>query len=351
VSRWDESASGGVLAVRQDSLGDVLVTGPAIRALAATGGPVTLLCGPRGEAAARLLPGVDRVLVHPAGWIDPEADVVRPEDCGELLGEIAALAPREAIVFTSSHQSPLPIALLLRLAGVRRIAAISAEYPGSLLDVRHVVDDEIHEVDRALSLAEAAGHALPTGDPGRLRVLTPEPSRAAPLPDGPYLVVHPGASVPARAWDPTSWCELVGILGWRGRRVVVTGSAEEADLTARVAAGADDAVDLGGRLDLAALAAVLRGAAALAVADTGPAHLAAAVGTPVASVFAPTVPPRRRRPWGVRHELLYVETPCAGCRAKQCPIPTHPCVDLIEPLEVADALDRLTAPHREEVAG
>ncbi len=346
-----DAVHGGVLAVRQGSLGDVLVTGPAIRALAAGGAPVTLLCGPRGEAAGRLLPEVENLLVHPAPWIDPEPVGVRAEDCGELLGDIAALGPEEAVVFTSCEECPLPTALLLRLAGVPRIAAISVDHPGSLLDVRHLVDDGIHEVDRALSLAEAAGHKLPPGDPGRLRVLTPEPSRAPPVPDGPYLVVHPGAATPARAWGADAWAELVGILGWRGRQVVVTGALEETGLTARVAAAGDGAIDLGGMLDLAELAAVLRRAGALAVGDAGPAHLAAAVGTPVASVFAATVPPRRRRPWGVRHELLNIDVPCAGCGEKACPVPTHPCIGQVEPIEVADALERLATGHREEVAG
>ena len=330
---------GGILAVRQDSLGDVLVTGPAIRALAASGDPVTLLCGPRGEAAARLLPGVDQVLVHLAPWIDPEPPALDPDACADLLGEVSRLSPREAVIFTSFHQSPLPTALLLRLAGVPRIAAISVDYPGSLLDLRHRVDDEIHEVDRALSLAEAAGHRLLDGDDGRLRVRVPAPP--PPLPAAPYLVVHPGASVPARSWEAERWTELVHILAMRGSRVVITGAPAETELTARVAAGGPGTVDLGGKLDFAGLAAVLGGAAAVAVANTGPAHLAAAVGTPVASLFAPTVPARRWRPWGVRHELLYRDVPCAGCRAQTCPVPGHPCLGEVEPIEVADALARL----------
>jgi ADP-heptose:LPS heptosyltransferase len=339
---------GGILAVRQDSLGDVLVTGPAIRALAAGGERVTLLCGPRGAAAARLLPGVDDVIVRLAPWIDPEPPAVSGDAIADLLGEVAALDPREAVIFTSFHQSPLPTALLLRLAGVPRVAAISEDYPGSLLDVRHRVDDEIHEVDRALSLAEAAGHRLPEGDPGRLRVLAPLPSPA--LPELPYLVVHPGASVPARAWEPEAWAELVHILALRGRRVVVTGSAEETGLTARVAAGGE-AIDLGGRLDFAGLAAVLRGASAVAVANTGPAHLAAAVGTPIASLFAPTVPERRWRPWGVPHELLNQDVPCAGCRARECPVAGHPCLVGVAPIAVADALARLATGRCEAVPG
>jgi ADP-heptose:LPS heptosyltransferase len=336
--------SGGVLAVRQDSLGDVLLCGPALRALAAdAGGELTLLCGPRGEAAARLLPGVDDVLVHLAPWIDPDPPPVSWEDCREAIEAVAARQPREAVVFTSFHQSPLPAALLLRLAGVPRIAAIGVDYAGSLLDVRHHVPDEIHEVDRALSLAEAAGHQLPPGDNGRLRVAAAEPP---PLPERPFLVVHPGASVPARAWEPQGWAALVELLVARGHRVVVTGSAEERRLTAAVAGGRPGVLDLGGRLDFGELAGVLAGAAAVAVANTGPAHLAAAVRTPVASLFAPTLPAVRWRPWAVPHALLHREVPCAGCRARDCPVAGHPCLAGVEPAEVAVALERLSAAPR-----
>ncbi len=335
----------GVLAVRQDSLGDVLLAGPALRAVAAGGdGPLTLLCGPRGEAAARMLPGVDEVLVHLAPWIDPEPPPVRREDCEAAIEAVARRAPGSAVIFTSFHQSPLPTALLLRLAGVPRIAAIGVEYPGSLLDVRHRVPDELHEVERALSLADAAGHPLPAGDDGRLRVdLRAEPP---PLPDEPFTVLHPGASVSARAWEPRRWTELAALLGARGRRLVVTGAPDEVGLTAAVAAAAPGALDLGGSCDFAALGAILARAEAVVVANTGPAHLAAAVGTPVVSLFAPTVPPARWRPWGVPHELLFRDVPCAGCRARRCPVPGHPCLSEVEPAEVAEALERLTSDCR-----
>lgn len=334
--------SGGILAVRQDSLGDVLLTGPALRALAAgSEGPLTLLCGPRGEEAARLLPDVDEILVHLAPWIDPEPPPVDDASCRRLIEAIARRRPAEAVVFTSFHQSPLPTALLLRLAGVPRIAAISVDYPGSLLDVRHHVSDGVHEVERALSLAEAAGHRLPPGDPPRLRVKLS--AQLPPLPGEPYVVVHPGASVPARAWEPDAWAELVGVLSARGERVLVTGSPGEAELTRRVAGGRDGVLDLGGRCGFAALAGVLARARAVAVANTGPAHLAAAVGTPVASLFAPTVPWTGWRPWGVPHELFNRAVPCAGCRARECPVPGHPCLD-VSPVDVADALQRLSRP-------
>ena len=342
-----------VLVARQDSLGDVLLAGPAVRAVAAGAGRVTLLCGPRGRAAAELLPGVDEVVVAHAGWIDAEPRRVTREAVDELVDRLVALAIDQALVLTSFHQSPLPLALMLRMAGVPTIAAVSVDYPGSLLDVRHRVDDDIHEVERGLSLAATLGYRLPEGDHGRLAVRL---RGAAHVPDleGPYVVVHPGASVPARAWAPERHAALVEALVEGGRRVVVTGDTSERPLTSLVAGPRrPQVVDLGGRLDLAGLAEVLAGAQAVVVGNTGPAHLAAAVGTPVVSLFSPVVPAVRWRPWGVAHELLGdQQAACAGSRARVCPVAGHPCLDGVPVAEVVAAVDRL-APARtvQEVAG
>jgi len=132
-----------VLVARLDNAGDVLLTGPAIRAVAAGADEVVLLAGPYGADAARLLPGVDRILTWRCPWIDPGPPPVTAEDTEGLVRLLLDEGIDEALVLTSFHQSPLPLALLLRLAGVHRIAAISADYPGSLLDVRHqTVDDQ-----------------------------------------------------------------------------------------------------------------------------------------------------------------------------------------------------------------
>jgi ADP-heptose:LPS heptosyltransferase len=343
-----------VLVARQDSVGDVLLAGPAVRAVAAGAGKVTLLCGPRGRAAAELLPGVDEVQVAHAAWIDAEPEPVTRQGVDTLVGELAGRAPDQALILTSFHQSPLPLALLLRMAGVPRIAAISVDYPGSLLDVRHRVDDDLHEVERALSLAATLGYRLPDGDDGRLRVRLSRPARAPEVGPGPYVAVHPGASVPARAWSPARHAALVDALVAAGRRVVVTGDASERPLTARVAGQHPEdrpVVDLGGRVDLAGLAGVLAGADVVVVGNTGPAHLAAAVGTPVVSLFSPVVPAARWRPWGVAQVLLGdQEAACAGSRARVCPVPGHPCLDGVPVAEVVAAVDRL-APVHAAVAG
>ena len=342
-----------VLVARQDSVGDVLLAGPAVRAVAAGAGRVTLLCGPRGQAAAELLPGVDEVVVAHAAWIDAEPRRVTRAGMDALVDRLTDLEVDQALVLTSFHQSPLPLALLLRMAGVATIAAVSVDYPGSLLDIRHRVDEDLHEVERGLSLAATLGYRLPEGDDGRLRVRR---DRVADTPEleGRYVVVHPGASAPARAWTPERHAALVDALVEGGRRVVVTGGDDERSLTSLVAGGPrDGVVDLGGRVELAGLAEVLAGAEAVVVGNTGPAHLAAAVGTPVVSLFSPVVPAARWRPWGVPLVLLGdQDAACAGSRARACPVPGHPCLDRVPVAEVVAAVERLAPlPERQEVAG
>jgi ADP-heptose:LPS heptosyltransferase len=330
-----------MLAVRPDNAGDVLVTGPALRAAANGFDEVTLLAGPQGADAGRLLPGVDSVIEWRCPWIDAAPP---PVDAGEFAILVATLRKRRfdaALVFTSFHQSPLPTALALRLAGISWIGAISEDYPGALLDLRHRVAGDIPEPERALSLAAAAGLALPHGDDGALRLRTPLPDSSRFVDDPPYVVLHPGTSVPARAWPEYRFAECCRELVARGWQVVVTGAPSEAGLTASVVAETP-ARDLGGRTSLAELAGVLAGAEAVVVGNTGPAHLAAAVGTPVVSLFAPTVSPIRWAPYKVPYVLLGdQQAACRDSRATRCPVPGHPCLAGVTAADVVKAIDSL----------
>ena len=332
-----------VLAVRLDSVGDVLIIGPAVRAMAAGSDKLIMLCGPQGAPAARLLPGVDQIVQWEAPWIAASPPAVDPGSFGSLVRQLSALRIDRAVIFTSFHQSALPTALMLRLAGIAHVAAISEDYPGSLLDVRHRLSDDLPEAERALSLARASGFTLPPGDEGLLRVNEPLPDVSPlleTLQSQRYVVVHPGCSAPARTWPPAKFGSAVQQLIKRGRRVVVTGSASERQLTATVADGI--ALDLGGKTELSQTAAVLKGAQALVVGNTGPAHLAAAVGTPVVSLFAPTVPSLRWSPYRVPTVLLGdQDAPCAGSRAVHCPVPGHPCLNSVTADQVVRAVEEL----------
>ncbi|NUO59858.1 MAG: HAD-IIIA family hydrolase [Hamadaea sp.] len=324
-----------VLVVRPDSLGDVVVTGPAVRAIAAHAGKVTVWCGPRGSAAARLLPGVDDVVEYATPWIDADPAPVSPAGLAEFAEDLARRDFDEALIFTSFHQSPLPTALVLRLAGVRRITAISHDYPGSLLDLRVRPPDDLPEPVRALAVAAAAGYRLPADDPGDLLV-----DLGRPVMRTSQIVVHPGGSAAARTCPPELMAEVVAALRAAGHPVLVTGGPGERELTAQVAVAG--AVDLGGRTDVAGLTRLLAAAACVVTANTGPAHLAAATGTPVVSLFAPTVPFER---WGPYHTpVVRLGDPAAACRdtrATECPLPGHPCLSSITPADVVAAVDRL----------
>ena len=156
------------LVVRLDNAGDVLLAGPAVRAVAAGSTRVTVLAGPAGAAAARLLPGVDDVIEWRCPWIDAEPAAATRSDVEGLVDTLAGRAIDRALVLTSFHQSPLPVALQLRLAGVPWIAGASTDYAGALLDVRlrpgEDFPEDQPEAHRALRIAEAAGFPLPPGD-------------------------------------------------------------------------------------------------------------------------------------------------------------------------------------------
>jgi ADP-heptose:LPS heptosyltransferase len=337
-------------------MGDVLVCGPAVRAIAGfpaepashpttTENEVWMLVSPQGEAAARLLPGVAHVMVWNCPWITNPSPDATPQLIAELTELVTQARPHAAVILTSFHQSPLPLALVLRLAGVRNITGASVDFAGTLLDTRlrpgEDFDENQPEVLRALGIASAAGFTPPRGDPGRLSVHLSDEARESaaalltPLGDRPFVVLHPGAAVPAREWPAAHYARAATLLHDQGIGVAVTGAAGESALTAAVAGGI--ALDLGGRCDLGVLAVVLERARAVVVGNTGPAHLAAAVGTPVVSLFSPVVPPERWAPYGVPVRVLGDQTaPCRATRARICPVPGHPCLSGVSPETVVD---------------
>jgi ADP-heptose:LPS heptosyltransferase len=174
-------------------------------------------------------------------------------------------------------------------------------------------------------------------DPSRLRIRPPDLD----LPDrvrGATLV-HPGAASPARRWPAERWAAVVRAERDRGRRVIITGRPEEAELAQRVSDLADSppAGILAGQTDLIELAALVAAAGRVACADTGIAHLATALGTPSVVLFGPTPPSE----WGPppaegRHRALW-----AGHRGD--PHADHPDAGLLEirPAQVVRELERL----------
>ena len=212
-----------VLVARLDNAGDVLLTGPAVRAVAAGARRVTFLTSSTGAAAARLLPGVDEIVTFDAPWVAFDAPAVDRATFDATIERLAALGADQA---SDRHLLPPEPAAAWRSCCVSRacrsIAATSVDYPGTLLDVRHAVVDG-HEVEQTLSLAATLGYHLPVDDDGALRLREPLPVVAPFL--EPYVVVHPGASVPARGIP----ADLAGRRRRSARREWLEGGADRLD--------------------------------------------------------------------------------------------------------------------------
>ena len=334
-----------ILAVRLDTLGDVLMTGPAIRALGERGAHVTLLTSSKGEAAAKLL-DVDEVMVYDAPWL--KATAAR-EDSRLELDFIETLRSHHfdaAVIFTTYTQNPLPTALMLYLADIPLRLAHCRENPYQLLT--HWVHDQEevtgvrHEVRRQLDLVASVGYEV---EDERMRVKVEERSRKyvnellALLELHNWIAVHPGASAESRRYPPEKFALACDILARPGLQLVFTGSQSERDLIAEIRARmslAGSSHTLAGRLELPQLAALLERAPLLLANNTGPIHLAAAVGTPVVDLYALTN--AQHTPWGVPSRVLFEDVPCRFCLKSVCPEGHNGCLHWVEPERVAAAV-------------
>ena len=347
----DWTAPARLLVVRPDNLGDVLMAGPALSALraAAPQARIELLASPAGAAAATLLPEVDDVVTARVSWQRLDAAPGPPD--ADLVAELRARGYAAAVILTSFSQSPWPAGYAAQLAGIPIRAGMSKEFGGAGLT--HWVpapDDGLHQVDRALHLLGRLG--VPAG-PVALHADVPATGRAAAQevlaaggvpPDGPYAVLLPGASCPSRRYPADRFRAVARGLARGGLPVAVSGPESERDLVAEVVAGEPGVLDLAGALDVPGLAGLLAGAAVAITNNSGGAHLADAVGTPVAVLFAGTEQVEQFAPRSVPNALLGVPTPCTPCRQLRCPFELQ-CLDVPPDDVVAVARDLAALPQ------
>jgi lipopolysaccharide heptosyltransferase II len=335
-----------LLCVRLDNLGDVLMTTPAFRALkhSLPGCRLTLLASRAGVPAAPYIPEIDETIEFHAPWMKGTEHA----DADRDLAMIHALRTRRfdaAIIFTAYSQSPHPAALLCQLARIPLRLAHCRENPYHLLS-DWINDPEPHrtvrhEVQRQLDLVAAIGcttnderlsftvpHADAAWARARLRAIGIDLQR-------PWLLLHPGASAPSRRYPPALWTRAANLLA-AGLHcpLVFSGDASEVQLVESIRDGlAHPSYSLAGKLDLGKFAAVLAQAPLLLSNNSGPVHLAAALGTPVVDLYALTNP--QHTPWRVPSRVLYHEVPCAPCYKSICPQGHHDCLEKVTPETVA----------------
>lgn len=338
-----------LLWIRADNIGDVVMTGPAMRAVkrAVPKVHITLLASPAGVQAAPLLPWVDAVLCARVLWQDLGRLPLDPGREWALVETLRMRAFDGALILTSFSQTPHPAAFVTWLAGIPLRAGASREAGPMLTHAAPYGAFERHQAERNLALVAALGFPV---DDASLEIRVPPEATAGAATllasqgvDGeePYLVWNPWASAPARTYPPERGAQALRLAAKAlGTRVVITGHERDAAHAARLAKGIGAAaVNLAGRTSIAELAALIAGASVAVTSHTSVMHLADALRVPVVVPFSGTDLASQWAPRHTRHVLLQRETPCAPCYALACPLGLE-CLD-IAPREIADAVRSL----------
>lgn len=344
---WENAKN--ILCVRLDSMGDVLMTTPALKALkgAVPGRKITLLTSKSGAQAAQLIPEIDDVVIYNAPWMK------LPLPPADSRGEFSMAARLQqsgfdaAVIFTVYSQSPLPAAFLCHLAGIPLRLAFCRENPYSLLsDWVKDTEPELgirHEVQRQLDLVktidcqteiETLSLQVPPG--GETRVTRKMEKLGMQL-DQPWIVIHPGATADSRRYPAESFAAAARILSEEHNlQILFTGSRAEVPLVHQIQMGMGiSSYSLADELDLGELAALIALTPLLVTNNTGPAHIAAAVGTKVVVLYALTNP--QHTPWMVPSRVLFHDVPCKFCYKSICPEGHKNCLAKVPPQKVVEA--------------
>ncbi len=359
-----------LLLVKPSSLGDVIHALPTAGALRRRF-PAAHLAWLVEEESADVVRGtaaVDEVIVSGRRrWLRALA---AGRGAGRTLGEFRALlrtlrAGNFDLVV--DLQGLLKSAIYVLATGARMRVGLSTGREGSRLACTHVVEAPAgeHAVERYLRAAWALGApdgprdfpiAVPPEAAAEADRILAEAGGAVAGVAGergrlPLAVLHPAARWPTKQWTPEAFAAVGDrIADAMGAAVVITGG--RADVGAGEAVRTRmrrPALNLAGRTPLKVLAAILRRAAIMVTVDSGPMHLAAALGTPLVALFGPTAP-SRTGPYGTGPRRVLQEVlPCVPCLERRCRIPDQRlCMRSLDPHRVASealALAGFSAPR------
>ncbi|HEY9619672.1 MAG TPA: lipopolysaccharide heptosyltransferase II [Crinalium sp.] len=350
------TAAQNILCIRLDTIGDVIMTTPAMRALKAaqSGRRITLMTSVAGAAIAPQIPDLDDLIVYDAPWLKATAPRLNSEPEYAMIERLRQYQFDAAVIFTVYSQNPLPSAFLCYMAGIPLRLAHCHENPYQLLTdwIKDPEPDQFvrHEVQRQLDLVANVGCTI-ADERMKLDVPADVLHRVQQQlltlginPNHPWVVLHPGATAPSRRYPP----ELFAIAARQltqdyGIPVIFTGTQPECELVESIQMRMGvPSYSLCDRLNLPELTALLSLAPLLISNNTGPVHIAAAVGTPVVDLYALTN--MQHTPWGIPNRVLFHDVPCRICYKSICPEGHHHCLRLVEPETVVQATLDLLAP-------
>lgn len=340
-----------ILVMRLDNIGDIIMLGPALRALRhdLPDAHITLMASPAGSQAAPLLPWVDEVVTWRAVWQElTSSSHFEPQHEMALVNSLRQGQYDAAFIFTSFSQSPFPPAYACYLAGIPVRVGHSKEFGGqTLTHSSFPPPDSGHQVDRNLALLEMTGFPL-AGRQLELHVPAHAANSAEDLlrkagfvRDEPYILLAPGASCSARRYDPHRFAQVAkAIPELTNLRVIVAGSQKEASKIAPVVQAAKFArtgaiASLVGQTTVLELAELIRHSQLVIANNSASLHLADAFRRPMVILYSGTEYKSQWEPRSAPYRLLRVETDCSPCYNFECPFSME-CLD-IRPEEILKA--------------
>jgi lipopolysaccharide heptosyltransferase I len=359
----DHAVTMNILIVKLSAIGDVIHTLPALTALRRHF-PDAQIDWLVESAAADLVQGhaaLSRVLIWRRREFVHFLKAGRLPSAVRLFSSLLLQLRDTRYDLILDFQALLKSSLWIFLARGRRKAGFGqgmehSEKSHLFLNERiPVISMEIHALDRGLSLLQALGisdpqilYDLPIGkkDAAAAQQLLLEDGVQL---DQPLVAMNPVAKWPTKLWTANRFEALAERLLEKGFQVVFTGSKEDRALIEEMAGKLGSSViRLEGRTSLKILAAVYRSASVVVATDTGPMHLAAAVGTPVVALFGPTAP-WRTGPYGQGHVVLRAGVSCSPCFSRSCKTAEFEpmaCMNRITVEQVVEAVARLAADRK-----
>ena len=340
---WNQAKN--LLCIRLDTIGDVLMTTPAFRALKTPDRRLTLLTSAAGAMIAPLIPELDQTIVYDSPWLKATALRETPQPEYEMINSLQKQQFDGAIIFTVYSQNPLPSAFLCYMAEIPLRLAHCHENPYQLLTdwIKDPEPDQgiRHEVQRQLDLVTQIG-ATTENQRLSIRVEQQDRDRISHLLakfDLPrrWVVMHTGATAPSRRYSISQFAEVADrLILQHDYSIIFTGTALELEIVAQIQATMQaTSHSLVCQLTLGEFAALIELAPVLISNNTAPVHLAAAIGTPVVDLYALTNP--QHTPWQVPHRLLFHDVPCKYCYKSICPEKHHNCLEQVTPETVVKA--------------
>lgn len=353
--RTRPAAPARILLLRLERIGDLLMALPAIGDLreAYPSAEIDLVVGSWNEPLASAVRGVTRVRALDARWLARESE---GRGLAALLSSARAWRA-ERYDLAINFEPDIRSNMVLAASGAAWTAGYSTGGGGPLLDVALEYDPSAHTTANARRLVAAVVGGTPQDVPRTMLEIGGRAAEDAEKLLGgatrPLVGVHASGGREIKQWPPERFAEVArGLITASGATIVLTGSRADLPLVQRVAGllPPERTIVAAGDADLLATAAVLQRLDLFVTGDTGPMHLANAVGTPIVAVFGPS-DPARYAPTGPLDRVVRVDLPCAPCNRirlppERCTGHTPDCLALVTVDHVADACAEVLRAHR-----